>query len=236
MYNTTPYKLIRTGVLLAFLAGSVASCHYKADEQYVDNDSADSGTRRISTTTMRSDSTNMPMDSAATKRADTTQPGSPAASKTHPTSMTTPAPTRRAKFSHGRASVTAPKLYSTAEVAPKFPGGQRGLDNYINKNVKYPQQAIDDDVSGTVHVSFIVDEQGRVTKAKVMDAANVGDGLDQEAPGRAEYADLDTRHRERAEGQDAHGIAHQFPGGKLMSEHKETNAGIAIDTLHIAER
>jgi len=73
------------------------------------------------------------------------------------------------------------KIYTIAEVAPQFPGGQRALDNYINKSVNYPQQAIDDDVSGTVHVSFVVDEKGRVTKARVVDAANVGDGLDMEA-------------------------------------------------------
>lgn len=107
------------------------------------------------------------------------------ATSTTPAASTTPAtagsPVTRAKFSHGRASVTAPKIYTAAEVAPAFPGGQRGLDNYITKNVNYPQQAIDDDVSGTVHVSFVVDEQGHVTKARVLDAANIGDGLDQEA-------------------------------------------------------
>ncbi|HWB92828.1 MAG TPA: energy transducer TonB, partial [Puia sp.] len=43
------------------------------------------------------------------------------------------------------------------------------------------QKAIDDDVSGVVHVSFIIDETGHVTKAKVMDAAKPADGLDEEA-------------------------------------------------------
>jgi TonB family protein len=74
-----------------------------------------------------------------------------------------------------------PKVYGKAETAPHFPGGQPALDKYITNNVNYPQQAIDDDMSGVVHVSFIIDEQGNVTKAKVLDPANVGDGLDQEA-------------------------------------------------------
>jgi protein TonB len=105
--------------------------------------------------------------------SDTTSANMPAAAPA--------TPTNKAKFTRGRASVTAPKIYTTAEVAPQFPGGQRALDNYINKSVNYPQQAIDDDVSGTVHVSFVVDEKGRVTKAKVVNVANVGDGLDLEA-------------------------------------------------------
>lgn len=186
--------------MIALIAGSTVACHYQAGTQYVDDKDvpgADSGTRRVSTTTMRSDSTNMPLDSTVAKPADTTSPKPGSASKTHPTSMAIPpasersattstrsasASTRpRAKLTHGRASVTATKIYTTAEIAPVFPGGQKGLDNYINHTVKYPQQAIDDDVSGTIHVSFVVDEQGHVTKAKVVDAANVGDGLDQEA-------------------------------------------------------
>lgn len=93
MSSTTTYKLIRTGIVIAVIAGSTAACHYKAGEQYVSNDDipgADSGTRRASTTTMRSDSTAVKMDSAVIRSADSTsvRPGS--ASKTHPTSMRMP--------------------------------------------------------------------------------------------------------------------------------------------------
>jgi TonB family protein len=115
-----------------------------------------SGTRRISTATSLPDST---------------------AVGARPTAATV----AKAKTVHGRASITMPKVYGKAETAPQFPGGQRALDKYITNNVNYPQQAIDDDMSGIVHVSFIVDEQGNITKAKVLDPANVGDGLDQEA-------------------------------------------------------
>ena len=183
MSSTTTYKLIRMGVMIAIVAGSAVSCHYKEGTQYAnDNDAipgADSGTRRISTTAMNADSSNMPMESAtASATVNAPQPAASTAAAMPPASTKT---VNKAKFARGRASVTAPKLYSTAEIAPQFPGGQRALDNYINNNVNYPQQAIDDDATGTVHVSFIVDEDGHVTKAKVMDAANVNDGLDQEA-------------------------------------------------------
>jgi protein TonB len=175
MSSTTTYKLVKMGVMIALVAGSAVACHYKAGNQYANDD--------------RSDSTNMPAD-AATANSTTPSNSSPTsaakASNGSPTSATaattaTTKPVSKAKFAHGRASVMMPKIYTAAEVAPQFPGGARALDNYINKSVNYPQQAIDDDVSGTVHVSFIVDEKGHVTKAKVLDAANVGDGLDQEA-------------------------------------------------------
>jgi protein TonB len=84
-------------------------------------------------------------------------------------------------MAHGRASTSEPRIYGKPEAAPQFPGGQTALDKYITKNINYPQQAIDDNMSGVIHVSFIVDEQGKVTKARVLDPANVGDGLDQEA-------------------------------------------------------
>lgn len=173
--------------MIALVAGSAVACHYKEGTQYTnDNDAipgADSGTRRISTTGMNADSVSMPMESATAAATVNTPP--PAVAKMPSTAANTPSAStktvNKAKFARGRASVTAPKLYGTAEIAPQFPGGQRALDNYINSNVNYPQQAIDDDASGTVHVSFIVDENGHVTKAKVVDAANVSDGLDQEA-------------------------------------------------------
>jgi TonB family protein len=174
-------------VMIALVAGSATACHYKAGTQYTDDTDvpgADSGTRRVSTTTMRSDSTNMPSDAATASSAAATLPSAMSAPATKPAGAATAStikPMTRAKFARGRASVTMPKIYGAAEVAPQFPGGEHGLDNYINKNVNYPQQAIDDDVSGTVHVSFVVDENGHVTKAKVMDAANLSDGLDQEA-------------------------------------------------------
>ena len=90
-------------------------------------------------------------------------------------------PVAKAKTAHGHASITLPKVSGEAETAPQFPGGQSALDKYVTDNVNYPQQAIDDDMSGIVHVSFVVDEQGNVTNAKVLDPSKVGDGLEQEA-------------------------------------------------------
>ena len=74
-------------------------------------------------------------------------------------------------------------VYNNAEVMPEFPGGQDALANYVNNHVEYPQQAIDDNTTGTVKVSFVIDENGKVTGAQLMngDGAKIGKGLDEEA-------------------------------------------------------
>lgn len=145
------------GVLIILVAGGAVACHFKADSQYASP----------------SDSTKTTTDTAIVS-------GAAATPSTEPTAATAK-PMTKAKFAHGRATVTMPKIYTATEVAPQFPGGQNALDNYINKNVNYPQRAIDDDVTGTIHVSFVIDEKGDVTKVKVLDTANVSDGLSQEA-------------------------------------------------------
>jgi TonB family protein len=72
-------------------------------------------------------------------------------------------------------------VYNKAQVMPQFPGGQNALAVYVLDHVEYPQQAIDDNTTGTVRVSFVVDEKGRVKNAHVIGRRQTGDGLDQEA-------------------------------------------------------
>jgi protein TonB len=71
-------------------------------------------------------------------------------------------------------------IYSQAEVAPEFPGGQDGLSNYINRNLEYSQTAIDNGISGTIHISFVVDEHGKVVDPQVMDSKNLSAELNEE--------------------------------------------------------
>jgi len=185
--SITTYKLTRLGVMAAIIVSGAAACHSNDYKTQDEAPGADSGSRRISTAASLPDSTAVGAGAAAgTIPSAISAPAakSTAPAATAPGSTTSPRSTptvAKVKTAHGRASITLPKVYGSAETAPQFPGGQPALDKYINNNVNYPQQAIDDDMSGIVHVSFIVDEQGKVTKAKVLDPANVGDGLDQEA-------------------------------------------------------
>ena len=71
-------------------------------------------------------------------------------------------------------------VYNWAEAAPEFPGGQNALYNYVNKNIEYPEKAIDDNTTGTVRVSFVVDEHGNVTRPQII-GNKLGNGLDEQA-------------------------------------------------------
>ena len=70
--------------------------------------------------------------------------------------------------------------YANAEVLPSFPGGQRALENFFEKNIQYPAEASDNGVEGIVNIVFLVDETGKVTSPKVV-SSNIGYGIEKEA-------------------------------------------------------
>ena len=71
-------------------------------------------------------------------------------------------------------------VYNWAEAMPEFPGGQSGLDNYVTNNIDYPEKAIDDNTVGTIRISFVVDENGKVGSAHII-GNKLGNGLDEQA-------------------------------------------------------
>jgi protein TonB len=73
----------------------------------------------------------------------------------------------------------APAVYLTAEVMPAFPGGDAALLKFMSSKLNYPAAALDHHISGKVHVTFIVDAEGRLRDPKVL--RGLGYGLDDEA-------------------------------------------------------
>lgn len=65
------------------------------------------------------------------------------------------------------------------ETMPEFPGGQDSLNRFIAKNVIYPNYAMEEEISGKVYVSFVVNEDGLISSAKVV--KGIGGGCDEEA-------------------------------------------------------
>lgn len=61
----------------------------------------------------------------------------------------------------------------------QFTGGQEKLIDYLSSNINYPKEAKKDSLDGTVYISFIIDENGAVTDAKV--DKGVSPELDEEA-------------------------------------------------------
>lgn len=51
---------------------------------------------------------------------------------------------------------------------PEFAGGEIALLNFIADNTKYPSSAKDNGIQGRVVVSFIVNEEGKVSRAKIV--------------------------------------------------------------------
>ncbi|MGC4103221.1 energy transducer TonB [Ferruginibacter sp.] len=70
--------------------------------------------------------------------------------------------------------------YSNVEVWPSYPGGQQALEDFFARNVEYPQTAADNGTEGTVNISFLVDEAGKVSSPKII-SKPIGDGLEDEA-------------------------------------------------------
>jgi periplasmic protein TonB len=70
-------------------------------------------------------------------------------------------------------------IYLNAEVMPEYPGGKKSLIKYLQDNLVYPLTAKENGITGTVTISFVIDEDGSVTNAKV--EKGIGGGCDQEA-------------------------------------------------------
>lgn len=84
-----------------------------------------------------------------------------------------------------RAKVGLDKLgeilpYSAVEAKPSFNGGDaNAFVKYVQENIKYPENALENDIEGKVTVNFVVDANGNVCNAKVV--RGVDDELDAEA-------------------------------------------------------
>lgn len=72
-----------------------------------------------------------------------------------------------------------PTVFIVVEEAPEFPGGLQALGKFISQSIKYPQIAKENGIQGKVHINFIVDDKGNITKIKVI--RGVDPTLDAEA-------------------------------------------------------
>ena len=63
-------------------------------------------------------------------------------------------------------------VFTTVEKMPEFPGGQTGLQEYLLKNIKYPEEARTNVVEGVSYINFVVSSTGDVTGARVLKGNN----------------------------------------------------------------
>ena len=71
------------------------------------------------------------------------------------------------------------QIFMIVENMPEFPGGDLALRKYIAENVKYPEIAKENGLSGKVFVQFVINQRGEVENVKI--ARGVDPALDKEA-------------------------------------------------------
>ena len=70
-------------------------------------------------------------------------------------------------------------IFQVVENDPEFPGGAEALYKYLAQNIKYPQLARENNITGRVYVTFVVEKDGSVTGVRVL--RDIGGGCGQEA-------------------------------------------------------
>ena len=70
--------------------------------------------------------------------------------------------------------------FDMVDVQPQFPGGERGLINYINNTREYPYHAYRNRIQGRVLCSFIVGVDGKVSHVELVRGA-IDESLNREA-------------------------------------------------------
>ncbi|WP_299284722.1 energy transducer TonB [uncultured Mucilaginibacter sp.] len=69
--------------------------------------------------------------------------------------------------------------FAAVEKLPAFPGGEGAFGSYLQKNLRYPPVAKENNTQGRVILSFVVEKDGSLTDIKVL--RDIGGGCGQEA-------------------------------------------------------
>ena len=70
-------------------------------------------------------------------------------------------------------------IFQVVENDPEFPGGVEAMYKYLASNIKYPQLAREQSITGRVYVTFVVEKDGSVSGVKVL--RDIGGGCGAEA-------------------------------------------------------
>lgn len=71
------------------------------------------------------------------------------------------------------------EIFQAVEQDPEYPGGVDALYKFIQQNLKYPQLAKENNITGRVFVQFVVEKDGSVSNVKA--ARDIGGGCGAEA-------------------------------------------------------
>lgn len=71
------------------------------------------------------------------------------------------------------------QIFVFVEEYPEFPNGEENLYKYLGSNIKYPHEALENGIQGTVVVKFVVEKDGSISNVKAV--RKIGGGCDEEA-------------------------------------------------------
>ena len=74
---------------------------------------------------------------------------------------------------------TGEEVFEITEIQPKPAGGMEGWMNYLAESLKYPEEAKERGIEGTVVMAFIVNSDGTISNIETL--RGIGGGCDQEA-------------------------------------------------------
>jgi periplasmic protein TonB len=70
-------------------------------------------------------------------------------------------------------------IYTTLDVYPRFPGGDRARFYFLRSNIHYPDAAVKAGIGGVVMVVFVIEPDGSLSNIEV--SKGIGSGCDEEA-------------------------------------------------------
>lgn len=70
-------------------------------------------------------------------------------------------------------------IFTIVEQWPQYTGGENAMNDFLNKNLTYPKQALRQGIQGKVWLGFIVNKEGKVSDVEVL--RGIGGGCDEEA-------------------------------------------------------
>jgi TonB family protein len=68
---------------------------------------------------------------------------------------------------------TYDKVFTKMEKAPAYPGGSEAWTKYLQKNLRYPDEAFDLQIEGKVEVQFVVSKTGKIGDIKVVQSPHI---------------------------------------------------------------
>lgn len=75
--------------------------------------------------------------------------------------------------------VVEEEIFTVVEKQPSFPGGEEEMFKYLYSNIKYPQAAKENSITGRVFLTFVVEKDGSIANARIL--RDIGGGCGQEA-------------------------------------------------------